>query len=224
MKARSSNRLPRFRWPADDMPTADMAEAYRRDGTLIVEGFFDPATCQRLRANAAARATADKLLEAAAEAAQAGRTYFETAWRMDVLLEPKAFRADGTLTVPMEKAVCKIGNALQDLDPEFSAVSRSVRMKRLAAAIGLVRPLLLQGQFLYKMPGLEVDSPLHQDATYLFTDPVTTVGFWVALEEATEANGCLRILPGRHTEPLRRRSRLSSDGKSQIFEVFDPAP
>ena len=38
----------------------------------------------------------------------------------------------------------------------------------------------------------------HQDASYLYADPIKMVGFWIALEDATEENGCLQFIPGSH--------------------------
>ncbi|MEL7157875.1 MAG: phytanoyl-CoA dioxygenase family protein [Actinomycetota bacterium] len=38
----------------------------------------------------------------------------------------------------------------------------------------------------------------HQDATYFFLDPLEHVTAWVALSDATEEAGCMRVLPGSH--------------------------
>ncbi len=39
----------------------------------------------------------------------------------------------------------------------------------------------------------------HQDATFLWMDGVLKVmGLWIALEDATEENGCLWFIPGSH--------------------------
>lgn len=38
----------------------------------------------------------------------------------------------------------------------------------------------------------------HQDATFLHTEPARVVGVWIALEDATEENGCLYFIPGSH--------------------------
>ena len=39
----------------------------------------------------------------------------------------------------------------------------------------------------------------HQDSSYLYTDPPSVVGLWLALQDATIENGCLHCLPGSHT-------------------------
>ncbi len=38
----------------------------------------------------------------------------------------------------------------------------------------------------------------HQDERFIATRDRSLVGAWIALDDATEANGCLRVLPGSH--------------------------
>ncbi|MGH0152429.1 UNVERIFIED_CONTAM: hypothetical protein FKN15_022819 [Acipenser sinensis] len=46
----------------------------------------------------------------------------------------------------------------------------------------------------------------HQDATFLYTEPLGRVmGVWIALEDATEENGCLWFIPGSHKTGITRR-------------------
>ncbi|MGH0160982.1 UNVERIFIED_CONTAM: hypothetical protein FKN15_040577 [Acipenser sinensis] len=46
----------------------------------------------------------------------------------------------------------------------------------------------------------------HQDATFLYTVPLGRVmGVWIALEDATEENGCLWFIPGSHKTGITRR-------------------
>ena len=44
---------------------------------------------------------------------------------------------------------------------------------------------------------------LHQDSTFLYTDPPSVVGLWVALEDATKENGCLWHLPGKNQKTCK---------------------
>lgn len=36
----------------------------------------------------------------------------------------------------------------------------------------------------------------HQDNSFLYTEPPTCTGLWLALEDATVINGCLWAIPG----------------------------
>lgn len=38
----------------------------------------------------------------------------------------------------------------------------------------------------------------HQDSTFLYTEPLSATGFWFALEDCTNENGCLWFVPGSH--------------------------
>jgi hypothetical protein len=42
----------------------------------------------------------------------------------------------------------------------------------------------------------------HQDGAYFFLDPLEHVTAWVALSEASELAGCMRVIPGTHRLPL----------------------
>ena len=54
-----------------------------------------------------------------------------------------------------------------------------------------------------KQPGDRSYVAWHQDATYWGLDPPNLVTAWIALTESTRANGCLRVVPGTHLDPLR---------------------
>jgi chlorinating enzyme len=61
--------------------------------------------------------------------------------------------------------------------------------------------LALQTMLFLNPPGLGGQG-WHQDAYYITTYPETLIGVWVALDRADEANGCLWVTPGSHTEPI----------------------
>jgi hypothetical protein len=77
-------------------------------------------------------------------------------------------------------------------------------MTTLAKELGEhVSPRVLQSMIICKQPkiggkgasddpGFELSVvPCHNDSTFLYTDPPSAVGAWVALEECTANNGCL---------------------------------
>ena len=49
-----------------------------------------------------------------------------------------------------------------------------------------------------QQPGIGGEVVPHQDNTFLYTEPTTCVGLWLALEDATKENGCLWALPESH--------------------------
>jgi phytanoyl-CoA hydroxylase len=196
--------------------------AYARDGFLVLPDFVSPSDCDAMQARAAALvADFDH---------RPGRTAFST--RDQAHARDRYFRESGgairfffeeeATDQPPAMALNKIGHALHDLDPVFDRVSRQPRLAELAAALGLPQPLLLQSMYLFKQPHIGAEVGWHQDATYLYTEPVTVTGFWIALDDADRDNGCLMALPGAHHGPLRQRFHHAVD--ALVTETLDPSP
>ena len=49
------------------------------------------------------------------------------------------------------------------------------------------------------------------DGTFLGNDPLKLLGFWIPLDDATLANGCLWFAPGSHRHPVTRRMTRTPD-------------
>ena len=59
---------------------------------------------------------------------------------------------------------------------------------------------------------------VHQDASFLYTEPHSCIGFWFALEDASKENGCLWAKPGGHLTSLRTWFRRKKTGvRKTIF-------
>jgi phytanoyl-CoA hydroxylase len=203
-------------------------DRYGRDGFLIVEGFVDAGTCDALKARMA------ELLDAFDP--EGVRTVFATdtqrhaqdRWFLDsgdkvrFFFEPGAFDGEGRLRQAKELSVNKCGHALHDLDPVFAPFSRNGEFAALAGAIGFRAPLLLQSMYIFKQPRIGGEVVCHQDSTFLATEPLSCVGFWLALEDATERNGCMWAEPGGHRRPLHER--FVREGDATRMETVDPVP
>src|SRR3546814_15706462 len=74
--------------------------------------------------------------------------------------------------------------------------------------------------YIFKQPHIGGEVGWHQDSTFLYTDSLSVVGLWFALEDATLENGCLWALPGAHKGPLRERWRRT-DGALAIAGMDD---
>jgi phytanoyl-CoA hydroxylase len=204
-------------------------ERYRRDGFLKLEGFASKAACEALIARSAELCAAFDPAEAMSifstkEQTRTTDTYFlESGDKIRFFLEEGAVDASGALRAPKERAINKIGHALHDLDPLFSTFSRDPRLAAISAAIGVRDPRLVQSMYIFKQPGIGGEVGCHQDATFLYTDPMSVVGFWFALEDATLENGCLWAIPGGHRDGLKSRFVRDGEGRTRM-NILDPTP
>ena len=159
------------------------------------------------------------------KAAHASDAYFlGSGEAIRCFFEKDAFDANGQLRAAPHLCLNKLGHAMHDLDPVFDAFSRTPALAGLAGDIGMQDPLLLQSMYIFKQPRIGGEVACHVDHTYLWTEPLSVVGFWFAIDDATTENGCLWALPGGHRIPVKSRSRLNESRTSTVTDVFDAAP
>ncbi len=222
--------LARFQFPDDLALTPEMRAAFADAGVLILEGFASRADCAALKRRAfelidGFDIDAHRTVFSTTTQAHAEDDYFlNSGGNISFFLEEEAFEAGGRLQRPKRESVNKIGHALHDLDPVFSAFSHSKRMEHAACGAGFVNPVLLQSMVIMKPPGIGGEVTCHQDSTFLMTEPESCVGFWLALDAATLENGCMEFIPGEHKGPLRRVFRRINGGTEMVELSSDPYP
>lgn len=75
--------------------------------------------------------------------------------------------------------------------------------------------LILRSVFFVKPPGDRGYVAWHQDVAYWDLSADRAVSAWIALTDSTVANGCVRVVPGSHREPLLEH-RLADDGNNRL--------
>jgi phytanoyl-CoA hydroxylase len=207
-------------------------ESFNEKGFLVLPEFIDDAHCLELRLRALELAEQlvpspeqATIFTADANAQHAADEYFLTSGdKIRCFFEKDAFDDDGNLRNAAHLCLNKLGHAMHDLDPVFNRFSRTPEMAAVAMDIGIKIPLLLQSMYIFKQPRIGGEVNCHTDHTFLWTEPQSVIGFWVAIDDATTENGCLWALPGGHRIPVKSRSRLNASHTATITDVFDSTP
>lgn len=71
-------------------------------------------------------------------------------------------------------------------------------LDHVAALIG-PNIVLFSSHIISKAKGDGLAVPWHQDAIYWPLEPMNVVTLWLAIDDSTVANGCMRVIPGTHT-------------------------
>jgi len=212
--------------------TDTQIQAFRSDGFLVVPNFVSDERCLQLRERA--MMLAEKHVPSPEEATvftadgkpqHTSDDYFLTSGeQIRCFFEKDAFDERGNLRAEPHLALNKLGHAMHDLDPVFDSLSRTPDLANVAADLGMRDPLLLQSMYIFKQPHIGGEVTCHTDHTYLWTEPQSVIGFWFAIDDATNENGCMWAVPGGHKLPVRSRSRLNESRTATVMDVLDPEP
>lgn len=116
--------------------------------------------------------------------------------REHITLEP-VLAGEQHEEIPLTQRVRKIIH-LTRYDPVFQEYARHPKI------VGVVCDLLgpdiklYVDQLLMKPPFYGSAKPYHQDSAYFPIEPMELVTCWLAMDDATRENGCMRYLPGTH--------------------------
>ncbi len=204
-------------------------EMFRKQGFIVIEGFNSEQECDDL-VGRAAKLTADfdydghpSVFKTSEQERTSDEYFLNSGDRISFFFENDAFDKNVQLKSDLFHSLNKIGHAMHDLDPVFNRFSRSPQMKRLAAELELSDSLIIQSMYIFKHAQIGGEVDIHQDSTFLYTEPKSCVGFWYALEDATVENGCMWARPGGHLTALRKRFLRKASGGTE-FHTFDGSP
>ncbi|KAB7497441.1 Phytanoyl-CoA dioxygenase domain-containing protein 1-like protein [Armadillidium nasatum] len=130
--------------------------------------------------------------------------FLDSGDKIRFFFEEEALDVNKELKVDKHLAINKIGHALHWWVPEFKEISFSSKIKTISKELGFKRPALVQSMYIFKQPGFGGEVTPHKDSTFLSTEPQSCIGFWFALEDATEEER-MPLVQSRFTQELLQK-------------------
>ncbi len=193
----------------DDI-TEKHLDRYREQGYLAVENAFTPEEV-------------NTGLSGLIHLIMGGNPDFE-----GVSFEASARKVLSTLGAEARQDAVRKLMSFVEYDERLKALANHPKLIRVVERIVGERVSLFQDMALLKPPRVGTEKPWHQDHAY-FNYPLdtTVVGVWIALDEATLENGCMRVLAGGHRKgPVTHFNRRDwqicdkdMDGKKGVVAV-----
>ena len=203
----------------------NLRQQFETDGYLVLNNFTTAAACDALMKRGEELATGynydghPSIFQTNEQSRTSDDYFLNSGDRISFFFEKDAFDNTGKLKNDLFHSLNKVGHALHDLDPVFDAFSRSPEMKQLAADLALDDYLIIQSMLIFKHARIGGVVDIHQDGTFLYTEPESCIGFWFALEDATTENGCLWAKPGGHRTTLRSWFKRKEGGGTEMITL-----
>ncbi len=182
--------------------TADAVD-YVENGFLVVPGLLDAGECDRIIEDAARFVRGGYPMQAAPPELAASATDDEALSQILAIHFPHRVSAVA-LAAMTHFRICEVlGEIVGAHLPHWDGGVKA-----------------MQSMLFVKPPGFPGQA-WHQDERFIPTRNRSLVGAWIALDDATEANGCLRVLPRSHQPGVIHR--FKPHGRTDEFDTADEA-
>jgi len=204
-------------------------DQFNRDGYLILDNFYSEEQCDAVMKRGEELSNSfdfdghPSVFQTNEQTRTSDDYFLNSGDAICYFFEKDAFDEKGKLKNDLFHSLNKIGHALHDLDPVFEKFSRSPQLIELATELQLDNYIVIQSMLILKHAKIGGVVDVHQDSTFLYTEPNSCIGFWFALEDATIENGCLWAKPGGHNTTLRSWFKRKPTGGTEMH-IFDEEP
>jgi len=100
--------------------------------------------------------------------------------------------------------------ALLPLDPGFLEFARDETILNMVGQVLGDNFALWNSSFFAKPARVGTRTPWHQDGEYWAMRPLANCTVWMAIDDATPDNGCLRVIPGSHKGKRLRQHQVNN--------------
>jgi phytanoyl-CoA hydroxylase len=135
------------------------------------------------------------------------------------LIEEARNHVDWLLEKHPDKRPEELGHTLMQDDPFWVRLVSDKRLLDVAEQFVGPGIALFASHYIAKPPFEGQPVLWHQDGSYWPLEPMEVVTLWLAIDDSTPENGCMRVIPGTHTmslQPLRARTDVPNVLESEI--------
>ena len=175
--------------------SAAAVDNFQQDGFLIVEEVFRPEEVEELR-------------QRTADIANGVITSYPEA---DIEYEPGVARERRLANIRKLNRCDRHDHILRDAakHPQILDVIESL----------LGPDIKLESEQLFMKPPGGMEKAYHQDGPYFSLDPISFVSAWIAMDDVTEENGCLRVIAGSHRQGAVSHNEVWMVGDRQDMKI-----
>ena len=203
-------------------------QAFQTNGYVVIPEFVDQEGIAKLKGQAQQIAQdglipQNNIFTTQNQEQHSDQYFLDSSHKVSCFFEEEAFDSSGELKYSKPRSINKIGHALHTLDPIFKKFAHSPATTQLFISLGLQKPTLRQSMYIFKQPSIGGAVDPHCDATFIKTSPDSCIGLWLALDDASQENGCLWVMPGSHRREPSQRFCLDPNSREIFFKGDKPS-